>query len=82
MISALSLSPFSPSLPCTPVEAVKVAEADLSSLQTRSKTEEDKMAKDKLIEVHSTVRKMIKDETNQLEIIKQQCSGDLHTIGE
>ena len=59
-----------------------MAEADLSSLQTRSKTEEDKMAKDQLIEVHSTVRKMIKDDTSKLEMIKQQCSGDLHTIGE
>ena len=61
---------------------MKVAEADLSSLQTRSKTEEDKMAKDQLIEVHSTVREMIKDETSELEMIKQQCSGDLHAIGE
>ena len=80
-MSPLSLS-HPPSPQCTPVEAVKVAEADLSSLQMRSKTEEDKMAKDQLIEVHSTVREMIKDETSELEMIKQQCSGDLHTIGE
>ena len=59
-----------------------MAEADLSSLQTRSKTEVDKMSKDQLIEVHSTVREMIKDETSELEMIKQQCGGDLQTIGE
>ena len=66
----------------TPVEAVETAEADLSSQRTRAKTEEDKMAKDQLIEVHSTVREMIKDETSELDMIKQQCIGDLQTIGE
>ena len=59
-----------------------MAEADLSSLQTRSKTEEEKMSKDQLVEVHSTVREMIKDETSELDMIKQQCTGDLQTIGE
>ena len=64
------------------VEAVEAAEADLSSQQMRAKTEEGKMAKDQLIEVHSTVREMIKDETSELEMIRQQCDRDLQTIGE
>ena len=59
-----------------------MAESDLAAQQKRAKIEEDKMAKDKLIEDHSTVRETIKDEISELEMIKQQCSKDLQSIGE
>ena len=59
-----------------------MAESDLAAQQERAKIEEDKMAKDKLIEAHCTVRETIKDETSELEMIKQQCSKDLEKIGE
>ena len=61
---------------------MEAAEADLASQLTRFKIEEEKMAMDQLIEIHSTVREMIQDETSELKMIKQQCSGDLQTIGE
>lgn len=59
-----------------------MAESDLAAQHKRAKIEEDKMAKDKMIEDHSTVRETIKDESSELEMIKQQCSKDLQTIGE
>ena len=74
-------SPLTICVPC-PVEAVTAAESDLAAQKERAKIEESKMAKDQLIEVHSTVREMIKDESSELEMIKQQCGSDLQTIGE
>ena len=60
---------------------MNAAESDLSSQQERTKTENDKIAKDQLMEAHSTVKEMIKDESSELEMIKQQCGNDLQTIG-
>ena len=81
-ISQLHIAYTFPTTLISPAEAVREAESDLSAQQQRTKTEETQMAKNRLVEVHATVREMIKDETSELEMIKQQCSNDLQKIGE
>ena len=66
----------------TSVNAIQEAESDLALQQQRAKREEETMGKEQLLEAHTAVREMIKDENSELEMIKQQCSTDLLTIGE